>query len=168
MIPYYLSWLYPCWTFLSIDVTCFIFFFFKSLCCHWEGNDFMNLLGNKNKSVRLRAQVTVTCREIFRHECNFWRAGSQRVLWERRIGENSQTTKFSFARASKLLLVIRTRTWRRPNQMYWTRWSEPKNFGTFQSLTRQGSPSRSKTRGCGIVALVINKRRSAEQSWVKF
>ena len=33
--------LYTCWTFLSFDITFFIFL--NSLCCHREGNDFLNL-----------------------------------------------------------------------------------------------------------------------------
>ena len=55
---------------------------------------------------------------MFRRESNSWRGDSQRMLLERRTGENCRSTKLPFTRATKTSASFRARTSRRPNQAF--------------------------------------------------
>jgi hypothetical protein len=74
---------------------------------------------------------------MFTRESNSWPSGSQRLMWEWRTGESS-ATKFSFTHASKLLLVLGAKTWRRTDQLFVSTLSEMRKFSTVQSLKRKG------------------------------
>ena len=86
-----------------------------------QGRTLVNTVIN----VRVGLHVTVNCREsnreylamIYGRDSKCWRTGSLRVLREQRTGENSHIT-FSFTRTSKILLVLRAKTWRLPNQLF--------------------------------------------------
>jgi hypothetical protein len=105
-----------------------------------------------------------TCKDV-ESESSSWLCASLRVPWEQWTCENSQTT-FSFRRKSKLLLVLIAKIWQQVHQLFVNTLQCTCNFSTVRSLTRQASPSRSKSLGYRAVALVrsTNKRRNKEKS----